>query len=202
MFNFVFDRQELRRPYPNLAEPMDASNGYHGMGDTYPWIAPCRIMLYAQDHNYRVNVSYITDPMPERALYPVGLAFFDFNIDYFSMMSDRVREMLRSKQMRVLFYYHEGDNPAHEKTRLDDLCRGHELPTDCYVFVSGNTIADTIPGFVYFPDHELFYWRNGVEWNRRIMPGCQSHSQMRSCEFTLLSRIHKWWRATIVAHLR
>ena len=202
MFNFVFDRQELGRPYPNLAPPQDASNGYHGMGDQHPWIAPCRIMLYAQDHNYRVNVSYITDPIPERALYPVGLAFFDFGIDYFAMMSDRVRELLRSRQMRVLFYYHEGDNPAHEKARLDDLCRGHELPTDCYIFVSGNTIADAIPGFVYFPDHELFYWRNGVEWNRRIMPGCEAHSRPRSCEFTLLSRIHKWWRATIVTHLR
>ena len=202
MFNFVFDRQELGRPYPNLAAPMDASNGYHGMGDTYPWIAPCRIMLYSQDHNYRVNVSYITDPMPERALYPVGLAFFDFNIDYFAMMSNHVRNLLRSRQMRVLFYYHEGDNPEHEKTRLDNLCYGHELPTDCYVFVSGNTIADATPGFVYFPDHELFYWRNGVEWNRRIMPGCQAHSRPRSCEFTLLSRIHKWWRATIVTHLQ
>ncbi len=131
MFNFVFDRELSGRPYPNLATLTDATNGYHDLGNTFPWIAPCRIMLYARDHNYRVNVSYITDPIPERALYPVGLAFFDFKIDYFAMMSDRVRELLRSRRMRVIFYYHEGDNPAHERTRLNDLCVGHELPTDC-----------------------------------------------------------------------
>jgi hypothetical protein len=159
-------------------------------------------MMYAQDHNYRVNVSYITDPIPERALYPVGLAFFDFQVDYFAMMSDRVRELLRSGQMRVFFYYHEGDNPVHQRTRLNDLCVGHELPTDCYMFVSGNTIADAIPGFVYFPDHELFYWRNSVERNRRFISGCQAHTKPRNHEFTLLSRVHKWWRATVVAHLR
>lgn len=202
MFNFVFDRELSGRPYPNLATLTDATNGYHDLGNTFPWIAPCRIMLYARDHNYRVNVSYITDPIPERALYPVGLAFFDFKIDYFAMMSDRVRELLRSRRMRVIFYYHEGDNPAHERTRLNDLCVGHELPTDCYIFVSGNTIADAIPGFIYFPDHELFYWRMSVEKDRQIMPGCIAHSGLRGSEFTLLSRVHKWWRASIVTHLR
>ena len=202
MFNFVFDRELLGRPYPNLATLTDVTNGYHDLGNTFPWIAPCRIMLYAQDHNYRVNVSYITDPIPERALYPVGLAFFDFKIDYFAMMSDRVRELLRTRHMRVMFYYHEGDNPVHERTRLHDLCVGHELPTDCYIFVSGNTIADAIPGFIYFPDHELFYWRMSVEKDRQIMPGCIAHSGLRGSEFTLLSRVHKWWRASIVTHLR
>ena len=202
MFNFVFDRELLGRPYPNLATLADATNGYHDLGNIFPWIAPCRIMLYARDHNYRVNVSYITDPIPERGLYPVGLAFFDFKIDYFAMMSDRVRNLLRSRQMRVMFYYHEGDNPAHERTRLNDLCVGHELPTDCYIFVSGNTIADAIPGFIYFPDHELFYWRMSVEKDRQIMPGCIAHSGLRGSEFTLLSRVHKWWRASIVTHLR
>jgi hypothetical protein len=192
----------MGRPWPNLASLVDTPDAYHTIGNTFPWIAPCRIMLYARDHNYRVNVSYITDPIPERALYPVGLAFFDFKVDYFAMMSDRVRNLLRSRHMRVMFYYHEGDNPAHERTRLNDLCVGHELPTDCYIFVSGNTIADAIPGFIYFPDHELFYWRMSVEKDRQIMPGCIAHSGLRGSEFTLLSRVHKWWRASIVTHLR
>jgi hypothetical protein len=202
VFNLVFDREHMGRPWPNLASLVDTPDAYHTIGNTFPWIAPCRIMLYARDHNYRVNVSYITDPIPERALYPVGLAFFDFKVDYFAMMSDRVRNLLRSRHMRVMFYYHEGDNPAHERTRLNDLCVGHELPTDCYIFVSGNTIADAIPGFIYFPDHELFYWRMSVEKDRQIMPGCIAHSGLRGSEFTLLSRVHKWWRASIVTHLR
>jgi hypothetical protein len=42
--------------------------------------------------------------------------------------------------LRVLFYYHEGDNPARIKNRLDELQQSL-LPPNCYVFVSGNTAA-------------------------------------------------------------
>lgn len=181
---------------------MDASNGYQGLGDQHPWIAPCRLMMYAQDHDYAITVNLTDQDMPPKAWYPVGLAFFDFSIDYFGMMSDRVRDLLRQRRMRVLFYYHEGDNPWHEQQRLADLCHGHELPQDCYVFVSGNTTADQVPGFVHFPDHELFYWRNGVEWNRQHQPGCQAHPRARNHQFTILSRVHKWWRATVMTQLR
>jgi len=199
-FNFVFDREENGRPYPNLAPSMDASNGYHGMGDTYPWIIPCRLIYYCHDHNYPIGISYIDQPIPTNSYYPVGIGWFDFSIDYFALMSDQVRELLKEHQLRVLFYYHEGDNPAHEKARLDSLCAEHNLPTNCYVFVSGNTACRQLNNFVYFPDHELFYWRNGVVWNDQPQPGCLAHANPRSKQFTMLSRIHKWPRATIVSY--
>ena len=191
----------LGRPYPNLAPDRDVSQGYHDMGNQAPWIAPCRLLMYAQDHNYAVSVSTVDQHIPAGAWYPVGLAFFDFSIDYFAMMSDPVRELLRTRQMRVLFYYHEGDNPWNEYHRLQDLCLRHDLPSDCYRFVSGNTTANQVPGFVYFPDHELFYWRNGVEWNRQRQPGCLAHLRPRNHQFTMLSRVHKWWRATVTTYL-
>ena len=59
MFNFVFDREHLGRPYPNLAPMMDARNGYHGMGDTYPFIVPIRLIYYCHDHQYPINISYL-----------------------------------------------------------------------------------------------------------------------------------------------
>lgn len=200
VFNFVFDRQELGRPYPNLAPPMDSSNGYHGMGDTYPWIIPFRLWYYCQDHNYPCNIIYVDQPIPEESYYPVGIGWFDFSIDYFALMSDQVRNLLRQQKLRVLFYYHEGDNPAHEQSRLDSLCVAHNLPLDCYRFVSGNTACRLLDRFIYFPDHELFYWRNGVVWNGRPQPGCVAHTNPRSQDFTMLSRIHKWSRATIVGY--
>lgn len=200
MFNFVFERKHLGRPYPNLAPMMDASNGYHGMGDDYPWIQPCRLVYYCQDHNYPLNISYINDPISENAFFPVGISWFDFSLDYFSLMSERVIELLKQQSMRVLFYYHEGDNPAHEKQRLDQLAKEHNLPVNCYVFVSGNTACETLDNFVYFPDHELFYWRNGVVWNDRPQPGCCVHTEPREKQFTLLSRVHKWWRATVIGY--
>ena len=200
MFNFVFDRVHLGRPYPNLAPMMDASNGYHGMGDTYPYIIPCRLLYFCQDHSYPINVSYIDQPIPNNAYYPLGIGWFDFDQDYFALMSTQVLDLLRRQKLKVLFYYHEGDNPVHEKEYLDTLCQQHQLPLDCYRFVSGNTACESLPNFVYFADHELFYWRNGVVWNGRPQPGCQVHTRPRGRKFTLLSRIHKWWRSTIVSY--
>jgi len=200
-FNFVFDRRNDSRPYPNLAPMMDnPHDSYHGMGDSYPWIAPCRLLLYCADHGYPMNISYVDEPMPANALYPVGLAFFSYDIDYFDMIPDQTLELIRGGQLRVLFYYHEGDNPYREKEKLNQLCEQHGLPTTCYLFISGNTEADRINNFVFFPDHELFYWRNGVVWNGNPRPGVVAHDNKRNKQFTMLSRVHKWWRSTIMSY--
>mgnify|MGYP003339467771 CR=1 FL=1 len=100
------------------------------------------------------------------------------------------------------FYYHEGDNPLHEKSRIDALCEQHSLPLNGYRFISGNTQANNIENFIYFPDHELFYWRNGVVWNNQPQPGCEAHLRPRTHNFTALSRVHKWWRATVMCYLQ
>ena len=203
MFNFVFDRQNYARPYPNLAPMMDNPHeSYHGMGNDWPYIVPCRLIYYSHDHGYTCNISYLDEPIPCNAWYPVGLGFFHFEIDYFDLMSLQVFELLRSKKLRILFYYHEGDNPWHEKQRLDQLCYQHNLPLTCYKFISGNTVADQVPGFLWFPDHELFYWRNAVRWNDRSMPGASYHSRVRSHRYTALNRLHKWWRATVMTELK
>lgn len=202
MFNFVFDRRNDARPYPNLAPMMsNPHESYHGMGDTWPFIDPCRLLLYCQDHNYPYRISYTDEHIPEQAWYPVGLTFFHFEVDYFALMPDQVKKLLKSKSMRVLFYYHEGDSPWHEKQRLDNLCQINDLPTDCYCFISGNTAADYVPNFIWFPDHELFYWRNAVRWNNRSMPGASFHTRPRQRRYTALNRFHKWWRATVMVEL-
>lgn len=202
MFKFVFDRRNDSRPWPNLA-PQQANPhaSYVGLGDSYPWIAPCRLLLYCADHSYPVSITYMDEPIPEGAWYPVGIAWFDHTLDYFALMSAEVRTYLRTGQLRVLFYYHEGDNPEHEQARLDSLCTVHNLPRDCYRFVTGNTAADRVDRFVYFADHELFYWRNAVRWNDRSQPGCHYHDRVRSRRYTALNRFHKWWRATIMTDL-
>lgn len=200
-FNFVFDRHNDSRPYPNLAPMMtNPHESYAGMGDTYPRIAPCRLLLYCEDHAYPYRVSYMDEPIPTAALYPIGLAWFDYGIDYFALMPATTLAAVRAGSLTVLFYYHEGDNPDRERLRLDSLCLDHNLPVSSYRFVSGNTAAAAIPGFAYFPDHELFYWRNGVIWNGQPRPYAAAHRRPRSKRFTLLSRIHKWWRSTILAY--
>jgi hypothetical protein len=139
--------------------------------------------------------------LPENSYYPIGLGWFDFDLDYFCMLPGAVFDAVAGWQLKILFYYHEGDNPFRIKQRLDALADVHKLNRNCYKFISSNTQADAIDGFVYFPDHELFYWRNSVVRNKQPQSGVEAHVNVRSRKFTLLSRIHKWWRATIVACL-
>jgi hypothetical protein len=129
--------------------------------------------------------------------YPVGLGFFNFDVDYFGLMSTLVQDRLRKQTLIALFYYHEGDNPVRIKERLDQLCVFHNLAIDCYRFVSGNTAADHIPRFVYFPDHELLFWHR----NQAVTPA-EIHHNPRPFEFTALSRTHKWWRATVMSDMQ
>ena len=197
MFNLVFDRFVNSRPYPNLAPVIDVSQGYSQLELEYPRIIPLRLFYYFEDHNYPHKTWSIDDPFPMDSYYPVGLAWFDFECDYFGLMSETVRELCRNGQLTVLFYYHEGDNPYYEKTRLDTLCDQHNLPTECYRFVSGNTEADAVPGFVYFPDHELFYWRCSKK-----LPVLAIHNGPRTRKFTALSRRHQSWRATVITWLK
>jgi hypothetical protein len=128
--------------------------------------------------------------------YTIGLGFFDFDIDYFALVPSRVFTELWHSHIRILFYYHEGDNPLKIKQRLDALVAQHQLPARCYCFVSGNTAARDIQDFVYFADFELWYWhRNHAT---RALP---VHADPREREFTALNRLHKSWRATVMADL-
>lgn len=201
MLNLVYDRLGPAGPYPNLVPWIETTTGYSDIGDEYPFLCPIRLFYYAQDHGLPINVSYTNEALPENAFYPIGISWFDFSLDFFSLMSEQIRTLLREGKLRALFYYHEGDNPHHEKARLDQLCGEHDLPVNCYCFISGNTEADKIDNFVYFADHELFYWRNSVVWNNIPQAGCEVHPFRRYRDFTLLSRVHKWWRSTIVSHL-
>jgi hypothetical protein len=112
-------------------------------------------------------------------------------------MNVQIKSRLHTGELTVLFYYHEGDNPARIKSRLDSLCQHHQLPVNCYRFVSGNTAANNIPGFVYFPDHELLFWHR----NQEVAPA-EIHHNPRPFNFTVLSRTHKWWRATVMADMK
>jgi hypothetical protein len=127
----------------------------------------------------------------------VGLGFFDFTIDYFELLPERIRAGLFFDDVRVLFYYHEGDNPFHIKSRLDELCTKHDLRNDCYKFVSGNTAAKQLENFVYFADFELWYYQRN-----RASPALKIHSEPRERDFTVLNRLHKSWRALAMADLK
>ena len=196
-FNFVADRIVRSKAYPafaqHCADPYTPE--WRQFVQHWPNTVPVELHEHCVTHNFPHNL-YSIDNYPPGSYYTIGLGFFNFFINYFGLFPIPVQQQLRSGNLKVLFYYHEGDNPYRIKEALDKQCRSYQLPIECYRFISGNTAADNIPGFAYFPDHELLYWHR----NRKVLaPPINTHSRRRI--FTALSRTHKWWRATVMADL-
>ena len=195
----IADKILKGRIYPAFAQHNGRpyTQSWREFGSHYPYTIPLRLQEYCEHHAVKLNIVDLAGDWPADAFYPVGLGFFDFDIDYFELMPDRVKTELFWNHIRILFYYHEGDNPFKIKQRLDELCARHNLRNDCYVFVSANTAAKSIPGFVYFNDFELWYWQRNEH-----TPACNIHNDPREREFTVLNRLHKTWRATAMADMR
>jgi hypothetical protein len=194
----IADKILKGRIYPAFAqhEGRPYTQSWREFGSHYPYTIPLRLQEYCEHHAVKLNIVDLTGTWPADAFYPVGLGFFNFEIDYFELMPDRVKAELFWNHIRILFYYHEGDNPFKIKQRLDELCSRHNLRNDCYVFVSANTAAKSIPGFVYFNDFELWYWQRNEHTT-----ACHIHNEPRERDFTVLNRLHKTWRATAMADM-
>jgi hypothetical protein len=190
--NLIADQIIKGKIYPALAKTQNGD-----FDRQYPYTIPLRLQEYCVEHSVPLNIYHVEDHFPADSFYPVGIGFFDFSIDYFELMSSELRKKLRDQRVRVLFYYHEGDNPAHIKDRLDELASNHLLPSNCYVFVSGNTAAKTLPNFLYFTDFELWYYQRN-----KTFPALRIHHEPREREFTVLNRLHKSWRALAMTDLK
>ena len=179
--------------YPNLA-PLGLQG--HEFDDRWPRTVPLRLLVYFDRANI-ITKSFTVQDAPLGSWYPVALAWHDFDCDYISLMSSELLQRVRNCKIRILFYYHEGDNPAKIKQHIDTLCYNHGLPHDCYLFVSANTAAADLDNFEYFSDHEHFFRYIN---RRQCIP--EIAIQPRPYKFTALNRTHKWWRASCMADLR
>lgn len=177
--------------YPNLAQPNLQPTEFDII---YPRAIAFRPNMYFWLADASWNV-HLVESAPNGSWYPVALGWHDFDCDYFSLMSSRLLERVRSNEIRILFYYHEGDNPERIQTRLDALCYQHQLPLN-YLFISANSAADRFSRTFYFPDHEIFF-----KYVNRRQAFTDINKNPRSYKFTALNRSHKWWRATIMSDL-
>lgn len=195
--NLVVDCIVRGKIYPALArhraEPYTPE--WRQFEQHWPNTVPLRLQEYFDNHNIEYRLYSTDESYPNNSFYPIGLGFFNFDLDYFSLLPVPVFSGLIARKLRLLFYYHEGDNPQHIKQRLDRLAGFHGLAPDCYRFVSGNTAAKNLKKFAYFPDFELWYR------HRNTVPPLPIHDEPRSRDFTVLNRLHKSWRATFMADL-
>lgn len=196
--NLIADCVVKGRMYPALAthQARPYTQSWREFGLHFPYTIPLRLQEYCDHHEVKLNIHHVHSNLPANTFYPIGLSFFNFGIDYFTLLPAEIFTAVYQKKIRVLFYYHEGDNPARIKQRLDKLAAQVQLPANCYVFVSANSAARDIPGFVYFNDFELWYYQR----NREQVP-LAIHSESREREFTVLNRLHKSWRATAMTDL-
>ena len=154
-----------------------------------------RITYYL--HQCRIPQQIVaTADAPAGAWYPVVLGWFDFSADYISMISSAAHTRIQQKLMRLVFTYHEGDNPAKIRQRIDQLCADHSIDSEQVWLISGNSSADSVPGCVYWPELEFMYWRT-ID----LSAGAEYHEQPRSRAFTGLCRIDKLWRKVFMSEL-
>jgi len=154
-----------------------------------------RIIYYL--HQCRIPYKIIaTADAPNDAWYPMVIGWFDFSADYLAMISPMALTRMQQKQMRIVFTYHEGDNPAKIRQRINHLCSEYSIDPKLVWLVSGNTSADSLPGCVYWPELEFMYWRT-VD----LSTGAKYHLEQRSRAFTGLCRIDKLWRKVFMSEL-
>lgn len=197
--NLVADRVVRGKIYPSLArfqaEPYTIE--WRQFNQHWPNTIPIRLQEYFEGHGVPIQLFNATDNLPELTYYPIALGWFNFGIDYFALLSPKINAQLQQNKLQLLFFYHEGDNPERIKKRLDELATQHQMPDRCYVFVSSNSAADGLDGFVSFQDSELWYWHRN-----KISAPLAVHENARSQNFTVLVRLHKWWRAVIMSDLK
>ena len=195
--NLVADRTLKGRIYPAFAthEGRPYTQSWREFEQHWPHTVPLRLQEYCDHHGVKINIHSINN-FPAGSYYPIGLGFFDFSIDYFDLLPAPVFSAVFGGELKILFYYHEGDNPFRIKERLDVLASIYKLDSNCYKFISANTAARSIPGFVYFNDFELWYWQRNEH-----TPAMNIHAEPRERDFTVLNRLHKTWRATAMADM-
>lgn len=209
MWRFVADRIQKGKAYPNLAqysaEPY--TSAWREFGQHYPHVVPVELVNHCITHKYPFELKTTTEYMHSKDTqlhyYPVQWGFFSFDTDYIALLPPDIKLALQDnkRNLRILFYYHEGDDPRTIKQRLDTLCEQNGLASDVYRLVSGNTAADRIERCVHFCDHELLYSMRNNKIPAKPPEFLKTGVPMRS-SFLLLSRSHKWWRATVLTDLQ
>lgn len=198
MFNFVIDATIKDKAYPALAKwpGKPYTQSWREFGQHYPFTVPADLFDFCKYHDFPFCFYTVDEKFPADSFYVISLSFFNFSIDYISLLSDKVKKHIQDKKLMLLFYYDEGDNPFVIKRYLDNLCVKHNLSAECYKFISANTVANCIDNFAYFPGDELLFRQR----NQRVIL-IDQHNQPRPHQFTVLSRTHKWWRATVMTDL-
>ena len=192
---FYFDKMIGDKPYPNLATHIATpyTPKWREFSSNHPFSEPPNLLEFMTFN----KVPYDIVPFNKTdndTFYIIAISWFDFNVNWFSLMSSEIIEKVRNNELKILLYYWEADNPYRIHEHISKQASEHNIPIEQIKFISGNSEADKIPNFFHFVDDELlFQYRN-----KKIAP-VAFHSNYRTKKFTALVRMHKYWRANVMS---
>ena len=199
MIDFCFDIILSKNvPWPNgiSAEHTTVDTLWNERGtwsNREPWIDYPRILDYLRDEKVDYQC-HLVEQAPLGSLYPININWFDHSFDYFTAISEQALQMLQQGFINLVFFYSEADNPLLIQKRLFDLCKRHLVSPVRVHFVIANTAAELLPNFYYLDDDEIIFQRSQKNHQRLLW-----NNNAKTKTMTLLSRIHKTWRAEFCA---
>lgn len=194
MLTFCVDNILDGKPYPNAArwQATPYTEEWRQFSRKWPYSEPVHFFEYLD----RCRIPYRLVSWTQADLntfYPISLSFFDFSIDWFSILRPEIKEKLRADGLTLWFLYSEGDNPERIQEHLLTQAKTHTIKPERIRFTSANSTADRLENFNYFVDDECLYQLRNTD-----VP-IDFHRGPRSKKFTALVRTGKWWRAATMA---
>jgi len=180
-------QENTGRPLPNGMDPEKCRND--DFATEWPWLDYPRLFYYFKESKIPVSVVH-TPQAPNNSWYPITIGWFDFTQDYFDLINPQALD----KGMKIVFLYHEADNPEDINTRLTELADKHNYHN--IAFISGNSAADQYEYTHYWPELEYMYQRS-VDFSKASI----THFKRRSKQFVALCRIDKLWRKVFMSNL-
>jgi hypothetical protein len=196
---FLFDHVISQdRPHPNIAQhqALPYTPEWRQFSQRWPFSEPVGFYEHCRNHGVDVRAVELQDLAQNSAIYPIAVSFFDHSVDHLSRIPDTVKNLVRQKQVIVVIFYSEGDNPQVISDILREQEKRNDLPKFSTCLVSANSAADNLYRCVYFADDE-FLFRHRNRWH---IPS-PAHLEQRPYDFTCLNRTHKWWRLTTMSEL-
>jgi hypothetical protein len=194
---FCIEKFKKDKAYPNLASfnAIPHQNSWRQFSTNSPYSEPVMLLEYLTNSGADYDIVSI-DEADNDTFYPIALSFFDFSIDWFSLMSIELVTKLKDRSIKILFYYSEGDNPHTLNKHITEQCKKHKIPREQVKFISANSEARNIDHFYHIVDDELlFQHRNSA------MPPVKFLPHVKQKKFVALVRMHKYWRANTMATL-
>jgi len=196
MVTFCADKFVGNKPYPNCAtwDAQPFTPEWRQFSVNTPFSEPVHFYEYLDQEGIEHSV-VDTAKAPDGSVYPISLSFFDFSINWFEIIPKTVVDRLVENQLKIWFFYSEGDNPFRIKKHIEEQMVTAGIDTKNLHFTTANTKSHDLTGFSYLCDDELLYRL------RNEGLATEYHERPRNKNFTALVRTHKWWRANTMTKL-